>query len=96
MLFTPKKRHLKFDRPVCIKSIAPDFTFEEKKLRKLERLVAAAVIVVDVIVVVVVDDDDDDHDDGDEDDDDVSDDDDDDDFPCPSNQLPCAYCCGSD
>ena len=91
MLFTPKKRHLKFDRPVCIKSIAPDFTFGEKKLRKLERLVAAAVIVV---VVVVVDDDDDDH--GDEDDDDVSDDDDDDDFPCPSNQLRCAYRCGSD
>ena len=89
MLFTPKKRHLKFDRPVCIKSIAPDFTFGEKKLRKLERLVAAA-----VIVVVVVDDDDDDH--GDEDDDDVSDDDDDDDFPCPSNQLRCAYRCGSD
>ena len=85
MLFTPKKRHLKFDRPVCIKSIAPDFTFGEKKLRKLERLVAAAVIVVDVIVFVVVDDDDDDHDDGDEDDDDVSDDDDDDNFPCPSN-----------
>ena len=60
---------------MCIKSIAPDFTFEEKKLRKLERLVAAAVIVV------VVDND------GDEDDDDVSDDDDDDDFPCPRNQL---------
>ena len=94
MLFTPRKIHLKFDRPVCIKSIAPDFTFGEKKLRKLERLVAAAVIVVIVVVVVVVDDDDDDH--GDEDDDDVSDDDDNDDFPCPSNQLGCAYRCGLD
>ena len=96
MLFTPKKRHLKFDRPVCIKSIAPDFTFGEKKLRKFERLVAAAVIIVVAVIVVVNDDDDDDNDNGDEDNDDVSDDDDYDDFPCPSNQLRCAYRCGLD